>query len=59
MKPFANHDDQGMNVLYHNSHVEFLDKPASERVIAEIKAGLQPAPLRAAAERLTPASAFF
>jgi len=38
----SNHDDQGMNVLYHNGHVEFLEKSTAERVLAELKAGYNP-----------------
>ncbi len=38
----ANHGGQGMNVLYHNGHVEFLERSTAERVLAELRASYNP-----------------
>lgn len=38
----ANHDNRGMNVLYGDGHVQWLEKPAADHVVAELKAGHNP-----------------
>ncbi len=38
----ANHNNRGMNVLYGDGHVEWVDKPAADHVVAELKAGHNP-----------------
>lgn len=37
-----NHDDRGMNFLYGDGTVRWLDKPQADRVLAELQAGRNP-----------------
>jgi hypothetical protein len=41
-EPLTNRDGDGVNVLYHNGHVAFLDKTSALAVTAELQAGFNP-----------------
>jgi prepilin-type processing-associated H-X9-DG protein len=41
-EPVANHHGDGMNVLYGDGHVEFLNRPESDRVLDELRHGHNP-----------------
>ena len=41
-EPLANHQNQGMNVLFGDGHVTFITPPAAMTMLAELKAGHNP-----------------
>jgi prepilin-type processing-associated H-X9-DG protein len=43
-EPLTNHQQNGMNVLFADFHVQFIAKPLAQKIEAELKAGQNPPP---------------
>jgi prepilin-type processing-associated H-X9-DG protein len=41
-EPLSNHDDDGMNVLFNDGHVEFIAKPGAEALLKRMATTTQP-----------------
>jgi prepilin-type processing-associated H-X9-DG protein len=41
-EPLSNHDGRGMNVLFGDGHVEWIESPVAEAVEAQLRAGHNP-----------------